>query len=219
MAELSAETGVPVATVKYYLREGLLPAGRRVGPNQAQYTPEHVKRLRLVCALREIGGLSLAEVADVLGVLDAGRAARVVLGVAQDGRVSVRPVSAAARAWALGRVGELLGAPADDTDPAVANLVTVLAVCHGLGHDAVSGKLAEYAALAREVAAVDAALIDDVGPARRPGETALITTLLGERLFAGLRHFALVDALGAAPAEAQRDRSGPARLATGSPTS
>ncbi|NBH07914.1 MerR family transcriptional regulator, partial [Amycolatopsis sp. SID8362] len=80
MAELSAETGVPVATVKYYLREGLLPAGRRVGPNQAQYTPEHVKRLRLVCALREIGGLSLAEVADVLGVLDAGRAARVVLG-------------------------------------------------------------------------------------------------------------------------------------------
>ncbi|WP_410638406.1 MerR family transcriptional regulator [Amycolatopsis sp. lyj-346] len=202
MAELSAESGVPVATVKYYLREGLLPAGRRVGPNQAQYTPEHVKRLRLVCALREIGGLSLAEVADVLAALDAGRAARVVLGVAQDGRVSVRPVPAPARAWALGRVSELLGEPADDTDPAVTNLVTVLAVCQSLGHEEVSGRLAAYAALAREVAAVDAALIDDFGPARRPAETALITTLLGEPLFAALRHFALVDALNATPAEA-----------------
>ncbi|WP_158263045.1 MerR family transcriptional regulator [Amycolatopsis sp. CA-128772] len=202
MAELSAASGVPVATVKYYLREGLLPGGRRVGPNQADYTDGHVKRLRLVCALREIGGLSLAEVADVLGALDAGRAARVVLGVAQDGRVSGRPVPAAARAWALAHVGRLLGEAADDADAAVANLVTVLAVCHGLGHEAVSGRLAQYAALAREVAAVDAALIDDVGPARRPAETALITTLLGERLFAGLRHCALVDALGAAPAGA-----------------
>jgi DNA-binding transcriptional MerR regulator len=202
MAELSAESGVPVATVKYYLREGLLPAGRRVGPNQAEYTPEHVKRLRLVCALREIGGLSLAEVADVLAALDAGRAARVVLGVAQNGRVTVRPIPAPARAWALGRVAELLGEPDGDPGGAVANLVTVLAVCHGLGHDGVSGRLAEYAALAREVAAVDAALIDDAGPARRPAETALITTLLGERLFAELRHLALVDVLAAAPAEA-----------------
>jgi DNA-binding transcriptional MerR regulator len=98
MAELSAESGVPVATVKYYLREGLLPAGRRIGPNQAQYSRGHLKRLRLVCALREIGGLSLAEVAEVLAVLDAGRESPVVLGVAQDGRISGRPVADTARA-------------------------------------------------------------------------------------------------------------------------
>lgn len=200
MAELSTESGVPVATVKYYLREGLLPAGRRIGPNQAEYSDEHLRRLRLVCALREIGGLSLAEVAAVLAALDSGHASPVVLGVAQDGRVSTRPTGEAARAWALDRVRALLGAhdvhlggPVDTADPSIANLVTVLATFHALGHSAVTGKLADYAALARATAEVDAGLIADVGPARRPAETALITTLLGERLFAGLRHLALVD--------------------------
>jgi DNA-binding transcriptional MerR regulator len=197
MAELSTESGVPVATVKYYLREGLLPAGRRIGPNQAQYSDEHLRRLRLVCALREIGGLSLAEVAAVLAALDSGHASPVVLGVAQDGRVSTRPTGEAARAWALERVRALLGehdgGPVDAADPSIANLVTVLATFHALGHSAVTGKLADYAALARATAEVDAGLIADVGPARRPAETALITTLLGERLFAGLRHLALVN--------------------------
>jgi len=202
MAELSAETGVPVATIKYYLREGLLPSGRRIGPNQAHYSREHLKRLRLVRALREIGGLSLAQVADVLAVLDGGRTAPVVLGAAQDGRVSSRPVAQAAWEWALGRVGELLGEPVDADDPAVSNLVTVLATCHALDHGAVAGRLVEYAALARAVAAVDAALITDVGPAARPGEAALVTALLGERLFEGLRHLALVETMNAVPAEA-----------------
>ncbi|WP_326953353.1 MULTISPECIES: MerR family transcriptional regulator [unclassified Amycolatopsis] len=206
MAELSTESGVPVATVKYYLREGLLPAGRRIGPNQAQYSDEHLRRLRLVCALREIGGLSLAEVAAVLAALDSGHASPVVLGVAQDGRVSTRPTGEAARAWALDRVRALLGehdgGTVDAADPSIANLVTVLATFHALGHSAVTGKLADYAALARATAEVDAGLIADVGPARRPAETALITTLLGERLFAGLRHLALVNVVRAETAEA-----------------
>lgn len=206
MAELSTESGVPVATVKYYLREGLLPAGRRIGPNQAQYSDDHLRRLRLVCALREIGGLSLAEVAAVLAALDSGHAAPVVLGVAQDGRVSTRPTGETARAWALDRIRALLGehdgGPVDVTDPSIANLVTVLATFHALGHSAVTGRLADYAALARATAEVDAALIADVGPARRPAETALVATLLGERLFAGLRHLALVDVVREETAEA-----------------
>jgi DNA-binding transcriptional MerR regulator len=35
IAELSRQTEVPVATIKYYLREGLLPAGELSSPNQA----------------------------------------------------------------------------------------------------------------------------------------------------------------------------------------
>ena len=37
ISELSARTGVPVATIKYYLREGLLPEGERTAPTQATY--------------------------------------------------------------------------------------------------------------------------------------------------------------------------------------
>ena len=51
LAELCAATGVPSATVKYYLREGLLPAGEWVSATRAEYGPEHVERLRLIRAL------------------------------------------------------------------------------------------------------------------------------------------------------------------------
>nr|MDT0525976.1 MerR family DNA-binding transcriptional regulator [Streptomyces sp. DSM 41633] len=36
LAELSERSGVPTATIKYYLREGLLPAGRRISATQAE---------------------------------------------------------------------------------------------------------------------------------------------------------------------------------------
>ena len=44
IAELSQKTGVPVPTIKYYLREGLLPAGELTSPNQAHYDDRHVQR-------------------------------------------------------------------------------------------------------------------------------------------------------------------------------
>ena len=66
IAELSRRAGVPVPTVKYYLREGLLPPGRATAPTQAQYDETHEQRLRLVRALVEVAGLSLAAVRRVL---------------------------------------------------------------------------------------------------------------------------------------------------------
>ncbi|MDX2026822.1 MerR family transcriptional regulator, partial [Microcella sp.] len=45
MSELSATTGTPVPTLKFYLREGLLPAGERTSPNQSQYDDSHVERV------------------------------------------------------------------------------------------------------------------------------------------------------------------------------
>ncbi len=64
MAALSEASGVPVPTIKFYLREGLLPPGHRTSPNQSQYDDEHVRRLALIRSLTEIGGYSLATVAD-----------------------------------------------------------------------------------------------------------------------------------------------------------
>jgi DNA-binding transcriptional MerR regulator len=70
ISELSRETGVPVATIKFYLREGLVPEGRRTSATQAQYDEEHVARLRLIRALVGPGGLSLALVHGVLEAID-----------------------------------------------------------------------------------------------------------------------------------------------------
>lgn len=81
---LAERTGVPVATVKYYLREGLLPPGRATSRTQAVYDEAHVERVRLIRALTEVGGLSLATVGRVLESIEAPDVERLgVLGAAQ----------------------------------------------------------------------------------------------------------------------------------------
>src|SRR5690606_5077507 len=84
ISQLSTETGVPVATLKYYLREGLLPQGRVITRTSAEYDEEHVERVRLVRALTAVGGLDLATTRRVLAVVDEPHASRAdVLGAAQ----------------------------------------------------------------------------------------------------------------------------------------
>ncbi len=86
ISDLSTQSGIPVPTIKYYLREGLLPAGARTGPNQADYGEEHVHRLRLIRTLAGVGGLPLATIHDVLSALaDPSLSVHAVLGVAHRG--------------------------------------------------------------------------------------------------------------------------------------
>src|SRR5439155_716721 len=83
MSELSRASGVPIATIKFYLREKLLPAGRATAATQAQYDEKHLARLRLIRALVDVGGLPLAAVG--LGPTDERMQAyaRAALEVAQ----------------------------------------------------------------------------------------------------------------------------------------
>jgi DNA-binding transcriptional MerR regulator len=85
ISELSARTDVSVPTLKYYLREGLLPAGRRTSRTQAVYDDSHVERVRLIRALSEIGGLPLARVRTVLEAIGSPAVSRLdLLATAQD---------------------------------------------------------------------------------------------------------------------------------------
>ena len=59
-----------VATIKYYIREGLLPAGMAVSATQAEYDRSHVDRLRLIRALVDVGRLSITTVRELLATLD-----------------------------------------------------------------------------------------------------------------------------------------------------
>ena len=69
IAELSQRSGVPVATIKYYLREGLLQPGASTAPNQAQYDEHHLAHLNLIRALREGAGLSIATLGRVFDAM------------------------------------------------------------------------------------------------------------------------------------------------------
>jgi DNA-binding transcriptional MerR regulator len=70
VSELSARSGVPLPTIKFYIREGLLPAGARTGKNQAEYSQEHLERLSLIRALRDEAGLSVAAIGRSLAAAD-----------------------------------------------------------------------------------------------------------------------------------------------------
>src|SRR5690349_21241439 len=68
IGELSRRSGVAVGTIKYYLREGLVPVGQPTAKTQALYGGIHLRRLRLVRVLAEVGGLSIAQIRQVVEV-------------------------------------------------------------------------------------------------------------------------------------------------------
>lgn len=50
VSELAAQSGVALATIKYYLREGLLMPGEPTSATGARYGEQHVRRLALIRA-------------------------------------------------------------------------------------------------------------------------------------------------------------------------
>ncbi|WP_369392093.1 MerR family transcriptional regulator [Streptomyces sp. CG1] len=70
LAELSRRSGVSAATIKYYLREGLLPPGRQINATTAEYDDGHLRRLRLVRAMIQVGRVPVTKVREVLGHVD-----------------------------------------------------------------------------------------------------------------------------------------------------
>lgn len=68
--ELSAMTGVPSRTIRFYQAKGALPAPERRG-RVAYYDDDHVERLKLVGHLQD-RGLSLKAIRDLMQRADAG---------------------------------------------------------------------------------------------------------------------------------------------------
>ncbi|MCO6011331.1 MerR family transcriptional regulator [Actinoallomurus purpureus] len=70
ISELSDRSGLPVQTIKYYIREGLLPKGAATAATRAEYDGRHLDRLRLIRALREVGDLPIASVQQIVAAVD-----------------------------------------------------------------------------------------------------------------------------------------------------
>ena len=70
LSELSLETGLPIPTIKYYLREGLLAPGDVTDSGRAEYGESHVCRARLIRALAHVGDLPLSTIGRILKAID-----------------------------------------------------------------------------------------------------------------------------------------------------
>ena len=74
ISELSRRSGVPVATIKYYRREGLLPEGRALNPTTVEYDEEHIQRLRLIRSLiQRVDPLTCTAETDLFSFLETDR--------------------------------------------------------------------------------------------------------------------------------------------------
>jgi DNA-binding transcriptional MerR regulator len=71
ISELSEQSGVPVATIHHYLREGLLPEPVKTSRNMAYYPPEFVERLRVIKQLQEERFMPLKVIRELLDRGDA----------------------------------------------------------------------------------------------------------------------------------------------------
>ena len=83
ISELSAKSGVAIPTIKYYLREGMLHQGEQTAATRAEYDETHLRRLRMIRALLEVGRLSVASIKQVIAAVeDESLPVRQVLGTA-----------------------------------------------------------------------------------------------------------------------------------------
>jgi DNA-binding transcriptional MerR regulator len=196
MAELSRATGVPVATIKYYLREGLLPRGEvTTSPNQAQYGEEHVRRLTLVRSLVEVGGLSIAAVRAVLAAIDDPAVSlHDTLGLTIDAADAPAPaVDDPAHTAAADRIDEVIAERGWRLSPdplARRAAIDVLATMRRVTGDRLTGLAEVYAEAAERIAEADLDTVTAVEDPETRVETALVGTVLGERLLAALRRLA-----------------------------
>lgn len=190
MSELSRITETPVPTVKYYLREGLLPPGRRTSPNQAQYDDEHVRRIRLIRALLGPGGLDVATAREVIAAIDSDLPLPHVFGVAQRA-ASVRVDDRAVDAAALERVDALLdGFAIHPENPGRIAAAAVLEAFDAVGQRNADDWSRRYVEAAIIVAEADLDTVERRVTRDEKAETVVVGTALGDALFAALRRAA-----------------------------
>ena len=187
MAELSQRTGLTVPTIKYYLREGLLPSGVATGATRAQYDDSHVRRLRLIRALTDVAGLKLDTVRTVLEDVDSAESWHLAVGAVH---TRLSPDVAATPA-ALARVDTLLarnGWELSESSPHRGVLAQALDALDALEHPVADDLLDAYADAMHDVADAEVATMSEDREAA--AEHAVIGTLLLEPVILTIRRIA-----------------------------
>ena len=205
MAELSERSGAPVPTIKYYLRENLLFAGLATAATRAQYDDSHLRRLKLIRALLEVGNLPLAAIARLLATVDDESVApHQLLSTLQDAVGSDLNWPDSEPDWITAReeVDSLVcrhGWRVSPSSPARDLLISALVALRRLQVQPAAPALDDYAGAlaglaADEVAGLAAA--DAADPAQRSAlaEAAVAGMVLYERVIIALRRLAQEDA-------------------------
>ncbi|MFD8427415.1 MerR family transcriptional regulator [Streptomyces coelicoflavus] len=200
LADLSKRSGVSTATIKYYLREGLLPPGRQINATTAEYDDGHLRRLRLVRALIQVGKVPVATAREVLGHVDDESLGRTVrLGAAlwalpQDAEPDEADPAVSAARTEVDRLLELLGwetsrelAP---LSPVHRSLVVAVAALRRLDYPWDAELMAPYGELMLEVARRDLDFMETIGSEEEKVEMAVAAAVLFQPVLRALHRLA-----------------------------
>lgn len=201
IGELSARTGVPAATIKYYVREGLLSGGERRSHNQVEYGEEHVRRLRLVRAMVEVGSVPIAKVREVLAEIeDPERDLDSTLGVASRAlsqhRVPSEEPAAEDLEAARGIVRRQGWTSVDPGHGYIWTLADAIGRLREFGLVDMVDLTGEYARAAQIVAEFDIRLLGDFEERDEILEAMVVGSVVGDAIFEALRRIAQVEISG-----------------------
>ncbi|MFJ6917709.1 MerR family transcriptional regulator [Streptomyces sp. NPDC101133] len=200
LADLSNRSGVSTATIKYYLREGLLPPGRQLNATTAEYDESHLRRLRLVRALIQVGKVPVATAREVLGHVDDESLGRTIrLGAAlwalpQDAEPDEADPAVAAARTEVDRLLELLGWETSQElaplSPVHRSLVVAVAALRRLGYPWNAELMAPYGELMMEVARRDLDFMETHASEAEQVETAVASAVLFQPVLRALHRLA-----------------------------
>ena len=196
MAELSQRSGVPIPTIRYYQREGLLHQGRLTSPNQAVYDDAHLRRLSLIRAMVEVGEMPIAAVKALFRHLEEKNADEyTTLGLVQYALVRDPPADTdlATHSETVDRLLTELGWQVRPSNPARRLLAAALATLDRLGQQDLLALLPPYAAAAHELAETEVPLALDREGLDEPAEAVIIIGVLGDAMLSALRKLAQED--------------------------
>ncbi len=193
IGQLSAESGVSIPSIKYYMREGLLPAGQATSANQADYSGEHLARLRLIRGLVELTGVGIEQIRQLLVFMERGQVDSESLSYSQS-LANRRQNDTAPSPSAMRRVKAALNFNDDLNGDLAARAIEMVArtidVTEAAGTSVSDDWLRVYARQARALASED---IDEVARrAEDPGaqvSLALLGTLLGDVVIEEFRRY------------------------------
>ena len=196
ISELVERSGVPLPTVKYYIREGILAPGHATGARRATYDESHLQRLRLIRSLSTAAGLPLSRIKRVAAILDApegsvqdmlGRAmAALAIETESESSTDQVPVDEYPRARAA---TAYLGSGYRPRLPAFAQLESALAAVEEAGIPAAPERLSIYGPHLWAIAQQELSEVDARDPVAAV-EFAVLGTALYEPVITAIRRLA-----------------------------
>ncbi len=196
ISDLSKHSGVPVPTIKFYLREGLLQPGTPTARNQADYSEAHLERLRLIRILTDIGGVNLASARAVLNAInDPHLPLHDLCRVVHRALYTPQPFTpdATGRREARRDIDgylEALGWRVDGDAPGREALANILAALRRFGWGCDADIFAPYAEVAYRLAAEELNFISSAGTRVEAAATVVIGTVLFESALVAMRRLA-----------------------------